>query len=114
VVVTTVVMHKNTKEGRRDGTGRGGGRSVHYAKNGRGGGCQATCEREERGGVTGGGRGDRRAEERQKAECRADAPDGTKGEVDAPRPRPNGQEGEMCSVRKEAKELRLSELPSRA
>jgi hypothetical protein len=92
------------RAGKARGGGGGGGRSADtMRKNERGGGgCQVISEREEREGVTvtggatgghwGGRTGDRTREER----------DG-RGATTT-RPRQNGQEGEMCSVEKEAKE----------
>jgi hypothetical protein len=63
------------------------------------------------GGVRGSDeRGDRRAEERQKR-AQTDGEWG-RGDRGQRRPRQNGQEGEMCSVGKEADDLRRLPSPS--
>jgi hypothetical protein len=106
--LTTIMtaMQEKAKEGRRDG--RGGTRVGAACNTQKSGGEGAPIDIGTEGVRGSNERGDRRAEERQKR-VQTDG-EWERGDRGQRRPRQNGQEGEMCSVGKEAKDLRR--LPS--
>jgi hypothetical protein len=68
--------------------------------------CQVICERGDREGVTGRATGGQR-----RGRMEGDGSEGTRERRRRARPRQNGREGKMCSVKKEAKELRRPTSP---
>jgi hypothetical protein len=102
---TAAACENERKRGvRRDGTG--GRRAGTLRKKWKGGVRQVWSEREEREKVMGGATGGQRRGRMEGRRARRDQ-ERRRGV----RPRQNGREGEICSVKKEAKELRRPVSP---